>query len=274
MGTLLKNYSKNYKTLYLGITTGAVIAGIYFGIMCKEIGDATFAILSGGSGLSSASLPLALALLMIFIGLLALLIQRKEHLHLSLLLTTIGIGIGWRMIGMGVVFLLLFFFATLYYCHGVRRTLKNRIHYTGAVLQKRQSWYLLSLVLLLCASIHFGGKRFTDQQGIGLPPSYVERIQAFLDEKVPQDQIGISKATLSRELTNGVDRIFAHVIKPQEQYLGWVIVLTVFFPLLLLMHPFSWIINKIVMLLLRLLRWKGVVKEKKEMMEVTRIVLE
>lgn len=268
---------KRYKIAFF--TGLLVVAGYFFGTVCKRIDRSFELILYPSKELLVLLLwyLLALGAILICAGLVATLLRPVRVGFFAFALSGLAMILGWGISLFSAVLILVYLVTAYLYLGGVAKELNERIKFSVRAISEAHGLLIIGLILLVSGSLYRGLDVYFEREGLTLPEAYIELfmqpLQKRIEEQVPAEERQRAVAEFREEFQKSIDEFMENTLQPYERYIPAVVTAGTFMSLLSATHLLTWIPNIILSLIFILLKSLGVTTIMHEQQEVQRLVI-
>jgi hypothetical protein len=270
----MKN-GKLAKTIILAVLL--IVAGYFLGSVCNRISQQYNLFFS----LSMPALYLTLWLLgalcavAVTAGLASVLLRPLWVCFIAFALSAVAILLAWEVNLISLVLVLLYFLVGLFYARGVAKGLEERISFSVRPISDNQTFLLIVLAILVCASFYSGYAAEIEREGFQLPPFITDRIVGMVEEQFEgwAEMGPADRQAAEAEFREQLDTQVQSMVEPFKPYIPMAVAAILFGILITIITLFSWIPILILRVIFSGLTALRVTRMVTEMREVERLTL-
>lgn len=271
-----KNIGKWLKMLFFIIIL--IVAGYFFGIICKKIGGSYEMILKPSRELLILLIWFLLSFLAVMVGsgLVAALVRPTWFGVIAFILSGLAILIGWQITIGSCILILIYILTAIFYIINVVKEMNQRIKFSVSPISEGQAILGIVLILLVCSSIYFPYSEYIKEEGFSIPEFYIEKLMEQMEERIGAQLSPLQRRMALTEFRKEFNKIIDSLIeriKPYEKFIPIAISLGFFMPLVTITRLLSWIPAGILSIIFLLLKAMGITKTLSETKEVQRLVI-
>ncbi len=254
-------------------------AGYFFGIACKQFGQAYTLILSPSWELLSPLLwfLLALGAVAVTAGLVAALLRPVWVGFLAFALSALAILLGWQVTVVGGILVAVYLLAAFLYAMDVTKELNQRIMFSVRPIGEGQGMLRMGLILVACGSLYFGYAAHIEREGFSIPETYIEMFMEQMEKRVidqvPAEQREEALVQVRTEFQRTIDEFLQRTVKPYEEFIPFVVAVSLFMTLVTVTTILALMVTAVLDLIFRSLAALGVTKVVTETQEVQKLII-
>jgi ABC-type multidrug transport system fused ATPase/permease subunit len=255
-------------------------AGFFFGMICKQIGNAYELVLAPSGELLTLLLwfLLGVGAVTVSTGLVAALVRPVWGGFIALALSGLAMLLGWQVALVSSFLVVVYLLAACVYAEGVARDLNERVRFSVRSTSAGQSILLTALALVACGSLYAGYAAHIEQEGFSLPEAYIEvfmeQLEKQIEVRVPAEEREEVVGEFREGFRRTIDEFVEQRVKPYEELIPLGVAAGLFMPLVTITGLLAWVPAVVLSLVFRLLTVLGVTRVVSETQEVERLVID
>lgn len=256
-----------------------ILAGYFFGIICRQIGQAYELIISPSMQLLNLLwwFLLALIAVMVSAGLVAALVRPLWIGMIVFAFSGLALLLGWQLTVGSSILALIYLLAGAAYVVGVARELSQRIRFSVRPITGSQDIIRIAVVLVTCSSLYFNYAPRIEQEGFSIPETYIkmfmEQQERQIASQIPPELRQEAVARFRVEFRHNLNELFERKVKPYERFIPLAVALCLFIALTTITELLSWVPAVVLGLLFPILAALGVTKEVTETQDIHKLII-
>ena len=254
-----------------------IAAGYFLGSICDRISQQYNLFFSPSMQTLHLALWLlgALCAVAVTAGLAAVLLRPLWICFIAFALSAVAVLLAWEVNIISLALVLLYFLVGLFYTRGVAKGLKERISFSVRPISDNQTFLLIVLAIVACASFYFVLICCKRKGPFQIPAFITDRVVGIVEGQFEgwTEMSSADRQAAVAEFKEQLDTQLQSMVEPFEPFIPIAVAIMLFGILITIVNLFSWVPILILRIIFSGLIAFRVTKMVTEMREVKRLTL-